>query len=104
MNGSRNTIATTTLSSNPPPFSRMGCKMLVEREYSNTKIKWLGRLDIGIIIEVLYLADELTDKEKTDIDNLRGRRNDVIHATGATPTEGETRRAMDLALLLHSKE
>jgi hypothetical protein len=25
--GSRNTVATTTLGSNPAPFSRMGCKM-----------------------------------------------------------------------------
>lgn len=83
---------------------RMWFKMLVEREYSNTKIKWLGRLDIGIIIEALYLAEELTDEEKTDIDNLRGRRNDIIHATGATPTKGETTRAIDLALFLHSKK
>ena len=67
-------------------------------------MKWLGRLDIGIIVEVLHLVDELTEKEKTDIDNLRGRRNDMIHATGATPTEGETKRVIDLAFLLHSKE
>jgi hypothetical protein len=83
---------------------RIWFKALVKRGYSNTKISWLGRLDIGIVIEALYLLAKLTDQEKTDIDCLRGRRNDVIHATGATPTEGETRRIIDLALSLHSKE
>lgn len=83
---------------------RMWFRILVKRKYSNTKMKWLGRLDIGIIAEVLHLVNELTEKEKTDIDNLRGRRNDMIHATGATPTEGETSRVVDLAFLLHSKE
>jgi len=83
---------------------RLWFKILVEREYSNTKMKWLGRLDTAIIIEALYLTDKLTEEEKTDIDNLRGRRNDIIHATGATPTEGETNRVIGLALSLHSKE
>lgn len=83
---------------------RMWFKTLVERSYSNTKMKWLGRLDIGIIVETLYLIGKLTIEEKNDIDSLRGRRNDIIHATGATPTEGETTRVMNLAFLLHSKE
>lgn len=82
---------------------RIWFKTLLERNYSDNKIKWLGRLDIGVIIESLYLVDKLTDEEKTDIDTLRGRRNDIIHATGATPTEGESRRVIDLAFLLHSK-
>ncbi|MCK4481736.1 hypothetical protein KAU55_00810 [Candidatus Bathyarchaeota archaeon] len=83
---------------------RMWFKTLVERSYSNTKMKWLGRLDIGIIVETLYLIGKLTIEEKNDIDSLRGRRNDIIHATGATPTEGEITRVMNLAFLLHSKE
>lgn len=83
---------------------RIWFKILRERNYSNQKMKWLGRLDIGIIAETLYLLNRLTEGEKTDIDNLRGRRNDIVHATGSTPTEGETKRALDLALLLHSKE
>lgn len=82
---------------------RIWFKTLVERNYSNTKMKWLGRLDIGIIVETLYLIGKLTNEEKNNLDSLRGRRNDMIHATGVTPTEGETKRVMKLAFLLHSK-
>jgi tetratricopeptide (TPR) repeat protein len=81
---------------------RLWFSLLEKRGYSNNKKEWLGKLDIGVIVENLYLVGELSD-EIPLIDTFRGKRNDIIHATGLAPTRGETKKAIEVAYALHSK-
>jgi len=75
---------------------------LDKKGYTPKQKKSLSRLDIGIIVENLFLVGILTT-EKSQIDTFRGKRNNIIHATGVAPTNGETENAIKLANLLYKK-
>lgn len=63
--------------------------------------KWLSRLGIRYRIEVLSFLG-IIDSVENDVRTTWGRRNDIMHATGETPTRGETTRCIETASKLAS--
>lgn len=61
--------------------------------------KRLSRWNVSYIIEILSLLGIITSL-KNDIETARGRRKSIVHATGETPTEGETNKCIQTATKL----